>query len=304
MKSVLFAVLAGFLAAAEGEDRRFSDYNSQTGIVYKTVNGESLDLALILPTVKKYAKTPIVIYTHGGGWSKGDKTVVFWPPFAEALKILTDNGIACATIEYRLTRPGVSTAYDCVVDCKDAARFLVKHADEYGLDPKRMATWGGSAGGHLCLMTALAPGDKFTGSPDLKGFVPAFRCVVSCFPATTFLVPEIYNKSNFSSRGKWMSFLGGSREENDALAALLSPTEHLSANSPLVLLIHGDKDQVLSYDNSTYMVDVAKKVGADVELLTVTNGLHSFVGGDINPSRSEINRRSADFLIKHLTADP
>ncbi len=280
--------------------RSFSDYTCQTGIVYKTVNGEALDMALIYPTVKKYEKAPFVVFIHGGGWSKGSKTGVFSPPQGAALKTLTDNGIACATIEYRFTRPGISTAYDCVVDCKDAVRFLIKHADEYGLDPTRITTWGGSAGGHLCLMTALAPNDRFLGDLELQGLVPKFCGVVSCFPATTFLVPEIYNQSNFKNPGKWMSFLGGPREENDELAALLSPTEHLRADSPPVLLIHGDKDQVLSYDNSTYMRDLGKKIGAEVELITVTNGLHSFIG-DITPSMSEINQATADFMIKNLT---
>ena len=304
MKMFLFLLVCAAClpgGTARGMER-FKQYNSQTGIVYKTVNGETLDLALILPAVKRHEKSPVMLYIHGGGWTKGDKTIVFWPNFGETLDLLLENGIACATIEYRLNRSGISTAYDSVIDCKDAARFLVKHAEEYGLDPGRMGVWGGSAGGHLSLMTALAPDEKFPGAPELAGIRPEFRCVVSYFPATTFLVPEIYNQSNFKNRGKWMSFLGGPREENVELAALLSPAEHLSAGSPPVLLIHGDKDQVLSYDNSVYMIRVAEKAGADVQLLTVTNGLHGFQGDQISPSNQEINRQSAGYILQKLSA--
>lgn len=303
MRMLMMLALFGWIGISNAADRRFADYNCRTGIVYKTVNGEALDMALFLPTIQKQERMPVMLYTHGGGWSAYDKTVIFWPPFRETMDILLSNGIACVSIEYRLTRKGVSTAYDAVVDCKDAARYLVKHADEYNLAPDRMGAWGGSAGGHLSLMTALAPNDQFPGDPALAGADPQFRCVVSYFPATTFLVPEIYNQSNFRLPGRWVPFLGGFREEHLDLAALLSPAEHLHADSPPVLLLHGDRDQVLSYDNSTYMLDLAAKTGADVQLVTVTNALHSFAGDNISPSIPEISRIAANYILKHLAAD-
>lgn len=290
--------LAACMAAAQKPS--FGDYNCRTGIVYKTVNGEALDLALFFPTVKRYEKMPVMIYTHGGGWSRLDKTVIFWPNFRETLDIILQNGIACAAIEYRLARPGISTAYDCVVDCKDSARFLMKHADEYGLDPERIGVWGGSAGGHLGLMTVLAPDEKFPGDPALKGAVPKFRCAVAYFPATTFLVPDVLANSIFERPGLFPLLLGGPLEERRELAELLSPAKHLSLSNPPVLLLHGDQDQVLPYINSTFMMEVAKERGADVELLTVTNGLHGFAGENIRPSRSEINRLAAEYIMQKL----
>jgi acetyl esterase/lipase len=279
-------------------------YNCRTNIFYKMVNGKWLGMFLIMPTVQKYERAPVMLYTHGGGWGGGDPFSVFGPNFAEALKILSSNGIACAAIEYRLTELGVSTAYDCVVDCKDAARFLVKNAADLGIDPDRIGIWGSSAGGHLSLMTGLAPEADFPGAPELAGIEPGFRCIASYFPATTFLVPEVLVGSNFESPSRFVSFLGGSYEENMDLVALLSPTEHLTAASPPVLLLHGDKDQVLPYTNSTYMIGVAEDVGANVQLLTVTNGLHGFAPFDasgIQPTMSEINRTAAEFIIKNLS---
>lgn len=281
----------------------FDGYNCRTGIVYKTVNGEVLDMVLFLPKVKKYDKAPITLYTHGGGWGKGDKTKIFRGDHQGVLDILLENGIACASIEYRLTRRDISTAYDCVVDCKDAARFLVKHADEYGLDPQRMAAWGGSAGGHLCLMTALAPNSLFPGDEDLAGVNPTFRCIASFYPMTAFTVPEVRAGSNFTNPNRFVPFLGGPYDENVELARKLSPVEYVTKDSPPVLLLHGDKDQVLNYRSSTYMMEIAEERGADVELLTVTNGLHGFGGENIQPSMEEIHRIAAGFMIKHLLAE-
>lgn len=57
---------------------RFDEFNCRTGMVYKTVNGETLDMASFLPKVKKHKRAPIVVYIHGDG----DKTRI---PHAESI---------------------------------------------------------------------------------------------------------------------------------------------------------------------------------------------------------------------------
>jgi acetyl esterase/lipase len=310
MKWMLVAMnllLAGDCLSAPADDRKMQhnlelvkQFGGETNIVYKTVNGEALDMILFLPKLGKQAKSPVMLYTHGGGWGGGDKYAIFGNPFQETLKRLLENGIACATIEYRVTREGISTAFDCVVDCKDAARFLMKNAERYGLDPDRIGVWGGSAGGHLSLMTALADNALFPGDEALKGYNPKFRCVASYFPATTFEKPELLKGSNFERPQRFIPLVGGLPDEKRDLVKLLSPVTHLKKDSPPILLLHGDKDTVLPISLSTYFIGQANELGADARLLTVKNGGHSFNGGPIDPTMPEINRFSAEFIIKHL----
>jgi len=278
------------------------EFKTEQNIVYKTVDGEALDMILFLPKKKGAGKMPVMLYTHGGGWGGGDKFAVFNAPFLDTLKILLDQGIACATIEYRLTRVGKSTAVDCVTDCKDAARFLVKNAAQYGLDPDRMGVWGGSAGGHLSLMTGLADNDLFPGDKMLADIDPKFRCIASYFPAVSFLKPELMKGANFERPQRVIPLLGGLLEEKHEVAALLSPTEHIRKDSPPVLVLHGDNDTILPIAHSHYFMDVAKKCGAEADLLIVKDGGHSFGGKNIAPTMSEINRIAADFIISKLTA--
>jgi acetyl esterase/lipase len=296
---VLLALCAT-LAAVEAADPRFEQYSCRTGIVYKTAEGVSLDLAVFSPPEKRYEKTPLMVFIHGGGWAKLDKTVVFNPLFRGTLDRLLQNGFACAAIEYRLRGQGGCTVYDCVVDCKDALRFLVKHAEEYGFDPERVGVWGGSAGGHLSLMTALAPHDLFPGDPRLNGVNPQLRCVAAYFPATTLVVPEVLAGSVFEKQTLFPSFLGGPYEEKKELARKLSPAEYLNSHSPPVLLLHGDQDEILPLQNSVYMLELAAERNADVELVTVTNGMHGFRGKDIRPSMPEIQRTAAEFMIRSV----
>jgi len=279
-----------------------AEFKTERNIVYKTVDGKALDMILFLPNKQVAGKMPVMLHTHGGGWGGGDKFKVFEPAFLDTLRILLDQGIACASIEYRLTRVGKSTAVDCVSDCKDAARFLIKNAETYGLDPDRIGVWGGSAGGHLSLMTGLADNDLFPGDKMLADIDPKFRCIASYYPAVSFLNLELLKGSNFEKPRRFIPMLGGVLEEKREVAALLSPVEHLRKDSPPVLLLHGDNDTILPIAQSLYFMDVAKKCGADVELLTVKGGGHSFVGKHIEPTMPEINRIAADFIISKLTA--
>ena len=94
-----------------------------------------------------YPTNAEIIHMHTGVYKRR-------PDVGGVFKRCAAAGILCATIEYRLNSPK-ATAFDSATDCKDALRFLVKNAKQYRIDPERIGTIGGSAGGHLSLVTAL-----------------------------------------------------------------------------------------------------------------------------------------------------
>ncbi len=299
--SLFFTVLSVSTSFAQNpKDQQFlASLRIEKGIIYKTVDGEALDLWLFLPKETPSEPMPVMLYTHGGGWGGGDKFKVLQPVFRETLARLLDAGVACAAIEYRLTRKGVSTAIDSVEDCKDAARFLMANAATYHLDPERIGVWGGSAGGHLALMTGLADNAAFEGDEKLAKFDPEFRCIASYYPATTFLLPELLEGSNFQRPQRMIPMIGGLAADYPERAALLSPTEHLRADSPPILLLHGDQDSVLPIALSEHFAALGEEIGADLEFVVVKGGEHSF-RGDTSPTMTEINQHAADFILSHL----
>lgn len=97
---------------------------------------------------------PALLWIHGGGYIMGSAD-------AEDLtvkSIVSAIGCAAVSVDYRLApetpHPGP------VEDCYEALKWLSTHASELGIDPKRIAVGGSSAGGGLAAALALLARDR------------------------------------------------------------------------------------------------------------------------------------------------
>jgi len=85
---------------------------------------------------------------HGGGWKSGSKEMQI--PLAQQISA---RGYVTVCVEYRLSPEALYPA--AVHDIKAAIRFLRAHAEEYGIDPGKIAVSGCSAGGHLAALAGM-----------------------------------------------------------------------------------------------------------------------------------------------------
>lgn len=88
---------------------------------------------------------PLLVVIHGGGFRAGSKNMVS----ASLLQACLQSGISYASIEYRFTQKAPYPAQ--MLDCARALQFIRSKADDWGLDPKRVAATGGSAGAGISL---------------------------------------------------------------------------------------------------------------------------------------------------------
>ena len=96
------------------------------------------------------APTPLAVYIHGGGFKGGSKEKLK----AETLAALLDTGISVAAINYRfVTTDPLPTAHH---DARRAIQFMRSKADEWNIDTKRVAAFGGSAGAQICMWLAYS----------------------------------------------------------------------------------------------------------------------------------------------------
>ncbi|MBT4157189.1 MAG: alpha/beta hydrolase [Planctomycetaceae bacterium] len=249
-------------------------------------------LDFIYPKTKVYERAPLFIYIHGGGNTGGTKNALY-NRSSLILKELTESGIAVATIDYRVFGAGEELGFHQLFeDCKDALRFLAKHSDRYGVDPHKFITWGTSAGGSKALVAALTDSDFLPGEnagPETEHTVIG---AISFYGATTYLVPELWEKrlERFPGRSESkgaMLFKPSHGMSTEEIAKLVSADQYLKADSPPVLLVHGDTDPVVPIDLSTHLYTMAKEKGLDIELVEVKNAGHGFKqvqGNDATPS--------------------
>lgn len=96
------------------------------------------------------AKSPVMVYIHGGGWAKGDKAAVGLKP-----AFFNGKGWIFVSVNYRLLPEGKHPA-----NVEDIALALAKIHDEvagHGGDPERIFVMGHSAGAHLAALVATNP---------------------------------------------------------------------------------------------------------------------------------------------------
>ncbi|MBE0657292.1 MAG: alpha/beta hydrolase [Bryobacteraceae bacterium] len=260
--AVLFIVLAA-AALAQGLDtvRIWNQYSVTPNVTYLTANNYEAKLDVYR---RRGVDTPLptVISIHGGGWVNGTKgaTSLFVLPYLEA-------GYNVVNITYRLAR--VSLAPAAVEDCRCALKWVASHAKEYGFDTSKLILTGGSAGGHLSLITGMLPESAGLDRYCVAGEAPQVAAIVNWYGITD--VADLLEGPNMKSYAvTWL----GSQPDRAAIAKRVSPMTYVRAGLPAILTIHGDADPTVPYSHGVQLTSALKAAGVKTELVTVPGGRH------------------------------
>ncbi|MFC5815151.1 alpha/beta hydrolase [Nonomuraea harbinensis] len=160
------AVVSGLLGAMEVPD------NPNVVKEDRTIPGPDgePDIAVrIYRPADAAGQLPGVYYIHGGGMILGDIA----GEDATATMICDRVGAVVVSVEYRLAPEHPHPAP--VEDCYAGLAWTVKNAADLGLDPARLALYGGSAGGGLAIGTALLARDR--GGPAISFMMPIYPMI-------------------------------------------------------------------------------------------------------------------------------
>ena len=153
----IYALLLGFLTTPHPalEAQEFQTFT------YYSNDSMSLDLDLLLPDARREGGNPLLIYVHGGGFSKGDKGGGH-----KLAQYLVGQGIACASITYTLYMEGKSFGCDGELSEKVkaiqiaasqlwlASAYLNKYSEQLNIDTSGVFIAGSSAGAETVLHAA------------------------------------------------------------------------------------------------------------------------------------------------------
>ncbi|MGB7156958.1 MAG: alpha/beta hydrolase [Tepidisphaeraceae bacterium] len=241
-----------------------------------------------------------IVMIHGGGWVRGDKAA------AREFNIgttLAKAGYVCVSVNYMM-QPGRRWPTN-LLDCKNAVRFLRKHAAKYGIDPNRIGVIGGSAGGHLALMVAytadvpaLEPASPYPGLSSRVG------AVVNLYGITNLLTLRKTDEQGtpIGEPRETTALFKATRSEDPDLWRVASPVSHVAKSSPPTLILHGTIDTTVDRDQATELAARLKEVGAEHQIMMIDGIGHTF---DLQtwrrkPLPQDLRPVVAGFFDKHL----
>ena len=238
-------------------------------IEYANPDDQHLQLNLARPKMGD-GPFPAVVCIHGGGFRAGSREGYN----GTAIK-LAQNGYVAVTISYRLAPKFQFPA--AVHDTKAAVRFLRVEAKKYKLNPDKMGTTGGSAGGHLAQFLGVTGDVKEFEGDQNPGPSSRVACVVNVFGPSDFT--KSYGKSVDAAQVLPL-WLGGDLTTELKKHLKASPLYWVTPNAAPTLCIHGTKDIYVHHEQSEWLVEKMKAAGADAELLLLEGAGHGFKGAD------------------------
>ncbi|MBI3831283.1 MAG: alpha/beta hydrolase [Planctomycetes bacterium] len=258
MKSV---PLAEFMQALKEQGRKAEvlpeGVTFQEDVVYGHGPGTELKLDLFDRKARGSGPRPAIVFIHGGGWSAGDKTQFH----VQCAYLAAQHGMLAVSIKYRLSQEAPFPA--AVQDCKCALRWVRAHAAEFGVDPKRVAVAGSSAGGHLAGMVALTPGvAEFEGA---GGHAQASSHADAAVLINAVLDFESRARSEFASE-RVLQFLGGAYKDIPQVYRRASPTRYVGPQSPPALILHGADDETVKSSQAVDLRDAYFRANAHAEI--------------------------------------
>lgn len=263
----------------------------QIDLVYCTTSdGVALTMDLYRPK-QASEQAPLVVYIHGGGWTRGDKSDGIGLSFKEEL---TRRGYFLASINYRLAPKYTFPAP--IEDVKCAIRHLRANAQKYGFDPQRIGVIGGSAGGHLAALLGAADTQAGWDTGEYLDQSSRVQAVVDLYgPA------DLRAMLAQSTRSYALQVFGASSNQ-DPLLDVYSPTTYISPDDPPFLIMHGDRDEVVPLAQSEILYERLKESAIPVELVVVKNAGHSFqsADGQIDPNFPALFQMVGDFFDRYL----
>lgn len=266
--AALCVVLAGCLAAAavppEGAEH-----------VYKVARGRELKLYVVRPP-SGGGPFPAIVFYHGGGWVGGRPT-----QFNEHSKRLAARGMVAIQVEYRLLQKGgKAPPLVCIQDAKSAMRWVRAHARELNVDPKRIASGGGSAGGHLAAFVGM-----MDGLDD-----PADDLSVSARSNAMLLFNPVFDNG---PEGFGHKTIGARYKE-------FSPFHNITRSAPPAIVFVGSQDKLLPTATVNSFCEQMRKAGVRCEAKIYEGQGHGFFNyreGGANEYYSKTLAEAEAFLV-------
>ena len=218
-------------------------------ILYKSTNEGELNLFVYKPSefdIKK--KYSCIVFFHGGGFNSGTPD-----QFQRQSRYFASRGMVAVSVEYRIRNVHGTSPIQAMEDAKSAIRFVRSNAKLFSINPNRIATAGGSAGG---LLAAVAGNiDLFDNSDE--------DLTISSKPNLLILYNPVID---FGVR-KWLWI----NNPSDA-----SPIHNISKGSPPTIILTGTNDKIVPVESIMNYKKIMESIGSRCDVILYEGAEHAF----------------------------
>lgn len=253
---------------------------------------------------------PLILYIHGGGFRGGDKRSLS----PAGVRGCHSAGISLAAINYRLTDTAPAPA--AYLDCARALQFLRYNAKKWNLDPKLVASTGGSAGAGTSMWLAFHDDLADPNSDDpVARQSTRLTCIAvdngQCSYDPRFAEKIGIPRPNFERHDFFLPFYGIEASEIDSpraykLYAEAAPITYVSADDPPALLMYGFADEAVDAQSPLNLVVHHPKFGIALKERLDALGIECIVqyldkpGGKLVRHGGGQPVSSLEFIRKHF----
>jgi arylformamidase len=271
---ITFLLLASSAQAAEMKVHR--------DLAYDPSGNKRQTLDVYAPALG--AKHPIMVWIHGGGWQKGDKTDVDHKPQA-----FVDRGFVFVSTNYRLF-PEV-TIRPMAEDIAKAIRWIHEHAIDYDGDPSAIFVLGHSAGAQLAALVS-------TDQRYLKAEGLSLKIIRGCIPVDggAYDVPMRTANADLRTADLFRQKFGEEQSQKD-----LSAVTHIAKGQdipPFLLLCVADTPR--TREQAERLAKVLKESAVSAQVFAAENKNHRSINAELGSPDDPPTKALYDFLSAQL----
>ncbi|MEM1085431.1 MAG: alpha/beta hydrolase [Verrucomicrobiota bacterium] len=255
-----------------GQGRQAEMLKSATSLTYFETPQGPLQCHFFVPSdFESGQRRPLILFLHGGFWDASMPTQ-FVP---QCLHFATRGAITVA-VETRIQSVHGTGPAEAVEDLGTVLGWLHEHAENFGIDPEKVALGGASGGAFVALQRVLPkPGDLSVGLKPAALLL--FSSLLDCTK------PELAER--FPDR---------------KTAKKVSPLKMVRKELPPMILFHGKQDRVTPYADAVKLVRLLKRKRNRAELIDFDKAEHSFFNFNVSELYYELTVKAADHFLVDL----
>jgi acetyl esterase/lipase len=310
---LMFGLTGSALAADNHAESKILDVQLKkpfikliSNVVYEqvsTLGYENVAMKMDVLKPQKDGSMPGIVFITGGGFIHANKD-----NYIQQRMALAEAGYVVASIDYRVAP--TATFPQPLEDVKAAIRYLKTHANQFNINPNKIGVFGGSAGGYLSAMAGTTSGIKQFDKGENLDQNSNVQAVVDIYGLSDLAnvgadyskeVQDIH-KSAGATEALWVNGSpvfggkdGGILADAEKVKAA-NPLTYISKQTPPFLLMHGDKDTLVSPSQTEILHQALVAHGIESTRYVVKDAQH----GGIYWVQPEVIQVVIDFFDKHL----